>query len=140
MMRLIHKITKTSLLVIALMTSVSMVFAAEDRWSMDNLWSKQPVRQGAIGAAAGAAGGILSDRVSVGKGAATGAVVGVGSGLLTQSRYFNDRPLLRNALQGAAIGTGTSYATGSNKIKGAAVGAGAGAGYHYIRKYMDDRR
>lgn len=109
-------------------------------FAQDNLWRKPAVRQGAIGAAVGAGAGVLSDRTSVGKGALTGAAVGVGTGLLTQSRYFHDRPLMRNAAQGAVIGTGASYATGRNKLDGAILGAGAGAGYHYLRKYLDNNQ
>lgn len=105
----------------------------------NNLWSKPAVRQGALGAAAGAALGVMSDRTSVGKGAATGAVVGVGTGLMTQSKYLKDKPVLRNAAQGAVIGTGASYATGRNKLEGAALGAGAGVGYRYLKQYIDKR-
>lgn len=105
---------------------------------LDNLIHKPAVRQAAIGAAIGAAGGLLTDRTTVGRGAVTGAVVGAGSGLLTQSRYFRYRPLARNTVQGALIGAGTGYATGrENTLKGALLGAGAGAGYHYVRRYLD---
>jgi hypothetical protein len=96
-------------------------------------------RQAAVGAAVGVGAGALSDRTSIMRGAATGAVTGVGTGLVSQSRYFRNRPLLRNTAQGAIVGTGTSYALRKDKVKGAAVGAGAGAGYHYLRKYMNDR-
>jgi hypothetical protein len=105
----------------------------------DDIWRKPAVKQGAIGAAAGAAVGAFSDRSSVGKGAITGAAVGVGTGLMTQSQFFRDKPLLRNAAQGAVIGTGASYATGRSKTNGAVLGAGGGAGYHYVRKYLDRR-
>lgn len=75
----------------------------------------------------------------MGKGAVTGAAVGVGTGLMTQSKYLRDKPLLRNASQGAVIGTGAGYVTGGSKLKGAAIGAGGGAGYHYVKKYLDKR-
>lgn len=119
----------------ALLSAGASAFADPGSW--DTIWSKPAVRQAAIGAGVGAAGGVLSDRTSVGKGALTGAMVGAGTGLLTQSQYFGDKPLVRNALQGAIVGTGVSYATGNNKMKGAVVGAGSGVGYHYIRKYLD---
>lgn len=131
---------KTKLTALTALAAFSMTpgaFAADDRWSLDNLWSKPIVRQAAIGTAAGVAAGALSDRTSVTKGALTGAVVGVGTGALSQSRYLDDKPLVRNALQGAVIGTGASYATGASKTKGAVLGTGAGAGYHYIRKMLD---
>ncbi|WP_303674668.1 YMGG-like glycine zipper-containing protein [Vampirovibrio chlorellavorus] len=105
----------------------------------EDLWKKPVVKQGVVGAAAGAAVGALSDRSSVGKGAVTGAAVGVGTGLMTQSRFLRDKPLLRNAAQGAVIGTGASYVTGKSKVKGAAIGAGGGAGYHYVKQYLDKR-
>jgi hypothetical protein len=66
-----------------------------------------------------------------------GALTGAGTGALSQSHYLKDKPLLRNTAKGAVIGTGASYAMGSDRLKGAVLGAGAGAGYHYIRKYMD---
>lgn len=122
---------------LVLTTLLSMVSAS---YADDSLWSKPFVRQAAVGAAIGAGAGVLSDRTSVGRGAVAGGLAGAGTGAISQSRYFEDRPLLRNAAQGAVIGTGASYATGSDKLKGAVLGAGAGAGYHYIRKYLDDRR
>lgn len=105
----------------------------------EDLWKKPVVKQGVVGAAAGAALGALSERGTVGKGAVTGAAVGVGTGLMTQSKYFQDKPLVRNAAQGAIVGTGASYVTGGSKLKGAALGAGGGAGYHYVKKYLDKR-
>src|ERR1044072_4583879 len=71
---------------------------------LDNLIRKPVVKQAAIGAAAGAAGGLLSDRVAAGRGILAGGIAGAGSGLLSQSRYFDDKPLVRNALQGGIIG------------------------------------
>jgi hypothetical protein len=129
------KRTHTALAVLGclLVSSLSASALAED------VWRKPVVKQGVVGAAAGAAVGALSDRSSVGKGAVTGAAVGVGTGLMTQSRFLRDKPLLRNAAQGAVIGTGASYVTGKSKVKGAAVGAGGGAGYHYVKKYLDKR-
>jgi hypothetical protein len=106
---------------------------------LDRLMTKPIVKQAAVGAMIGAGAGVLSDRASVGKGAVAGALSGAGTGAVSQSRYFRDKPLLRNTAKGAIIGTGASYATGSDKLKGAVLGAGAGAGYHYIRKYLDER-
>lgn len=111
----------------------------QDNWSMHSLWAKPVVKQAAIGTAIGAGAGLFTHKTSVGKGALAGGLTGAGTGALSQAKYFKDKPLIRNTLQGAVVGTGTSYATDSNRLKGAAVGAGAGAGYHYIRKYIDDR-
>lgn len=125
---------KSSLVVMTLLSMIPASFAE------DSLWSKPFVKQAAVGAAIGAGAGVLSDRTSVGRGAVAGGLAGAGTGAISQSRYFRDKPLLKSALQGAVIGTGASYATRSDKATGAVLGAGAGAGYHYIRKYMDDRR
>jgi hypothetical protein len=114
--------------------------AEQGDWSFDNLMRRPIVKQAAIGAAAGAAGGILSDRTSVGKGALVGGLAGVGTGAVSQSQYFRDKPLLKSTAQGAIVGTGAGYALGGSAVKGAVLGAGGGAGYHYIRQYLDDRR
>jgi hypothetical protein len=105
----------------------------------ESVLKKPIVKQSAIGAAAGVAVGALSDRATVGKSAATGAVVGAGTGLMSQSKYLKDKPLLRNTLQGAAVGTGVSYATGKSKVEGAVVGAGSGAGYRLLKNYIDKK-
>ncbi len=130
-----HKRTVAALTILGGLLASSMHTSA----LAEDLWKKPVVKQGVVGAAAGAAVGALSDRSSVGKGAVTGAAVGVGTGLMTQSRFLRDKPLLRNAAQGAVIGTGASYVTGKSKVKGAAIGAGGGAGYHYVKKYLDKR-
>ncbi|MCE3235536.1 MAG: hypothetical protein K0Q50_1716 [Vampirovibrio sp.] len=123
---------KPALVAITLLGFIPASFAE------DSLWSKPFVKQAAVGAAIGAGAGVLSDRTSVGRGAVAGGLAGAGTGALSQSKYLRNKPLLKNTLQGAVIGTGTSYATRSDKVTGAVLGAGAGAGYHYIRKYMND--
>lgn len=125
----------------ALLAVLGCLLAASSNVAVqaEDLWKKPVVKQGVVGAAAGAALGALSDRSSLGKGAVTGAAVGVGTGLMTQSKYLKDKPLLRNTAQGAVIGTGAGYVTGGSKLKGAAIGAGSGAGYHYVKKYLDKR-
>ncbi len=103
-------------------------------------WYKKPMaRQAAIGAAAGVAAGALSDRMSVGKGALTGAVVGAGTGYMSQNNTLATRPLLRQTLKGALVGVGVGYAADYNVLKGGLIGAGSGAGYHYVRKYVLDK-
>jgi len=121
-----------SVLALSLMTAAPAAFS-------EKLLNKPIVKQAAVGAAAGVAVGAVSDRATVGKSAATGAVVGAGTGFLSQSKYFKDKPLVRRSLQGAAIGTGASYATGRDKTTGAVVGAGSGAGYHFLKQYLDKK-
>jgi hypothetical protein len=133
MMKIALKSLTVSALAVSLMTTAVQASFAE------KLIDKPMVKQAAVGAAAGVAVGALSDRASVGKAAATGAVVGAGTGLVSQSKYFKDKPLLRRSIQGAAIGTGASYATGRDKATGAVVGAGSGAGYHFIKQYLDKK-
>lgn len=136
----LHKMSTMAFLTAALLGLGTLPASAQDdKWSLDSLVRKPLVKQAAVGAAVGAAGGALSDRTSVGRGAAVGALSGVGTGLVSQSRFFHDKPLLRNTVQGAIVGTGASYALGTSPLKGAAVGAGGGAGYHYIRRYFDQR-
>lgn len=123
-----------SLTAVAAMAALGMMPMAQ----AEQVWYKKPiVKQSAIGAAAGVAAGALTDRVSVGKGALTGAVVGAGTGYMSQNDTLARKPLLRQTLKGAAIGAGTGYATDYGTLKGGLIGAGAGAGYHYVRKYID---
>lgn len=135
---------KTSLIALAALATIgstSGAFAAnQSDWSWRGLWDKPIVRDAAVGTAIGAGAGVLTHRTSVGRGALAGALTGAGTGAVSQSKYLKGKPLVRNTLEGAVIGTGASYATDSSRLKGAAVGAGAGAGYHYIRKYLDERR
>lgn len=133
----LYKTGIASVMACSLLGIAPGAFANQDDWSLDHLLSKPIVKQAAVGAAIGAGAGVLSDRTSVGKGALAGALTGAGTGALSQSHYLKDKPLLRNTAKGAVIGTGASYAMGSDRLKGAVLGAGAGAGYHYIRKYMD---
>jgi len=108
-----------------------------DPYLRDASTRKSILKSTAIGAGVGAATGLFSDRSNLGRGVATGAVTGLGTGLISRSHYLNDKPLLRNSLEGAAIGTGASVATHRSAGKGALVGAGAGAGYHFLRQYLE---
>jgi hypothetical protein len=101
--------------------------------------AKPVVKHAAVGAAAGVAAGALSDKSSVLKGAAIGAAAGIGSGLLNSSQTLNSKPLVKNTLRGAAVGTATSAVFGKNMVHGAAIGGAAGAGTQLIRDYMDKR-
>ena len=104
-----------------------------------NVMAKPVVKHAAVGAAAGVAAGALSDRSSVLKGAAIGAAAGVGSGLLDSSTTLNNRPMIKNTLRGAAVGTAASAVFGKSMVKGAAIGGAAGAGTQLIRDYMNKR-
>lgn len=126
---------KTSLL---MMVALAASVVTPNAFAGD-LWDKPAVRQGVVGAAAGAAIGGLSERSTIGKGAVTGAAVGVGTGLLTQSKTLRDNPLIRRSAQGAVIGAGASYATDRSVGSGAVMGAGGGAGYHFLKQYLDRR-
>jgi hypothetical protein len=131
----LYKAGVTSLMACSLLSLTPGAFADS---KLDDLLSKPIVKQAAVGAAVGAGVGVLSDKTSVGKGAVAGALTGAGTGALSQSKYMQDKPLLRRTAKGAVIGTGASYALGSDKLKGAVIGAGAGAGYHYLEKYLHD--
>lgn len=109
----------------------------QDHWSVHSLWAKPVVRDAALGTAIGVGAGMLTHRTSVGKGALVGALTGAGTGAVSQSKLLRGKPLVRNAVEGAVIGTGTSYATDSSHLKGAAVGAGVGAGYHLVKKALN---
>lgn len=107
--------------------------------SAGDWWRNDIVKQTAIGAGVGVAAGALSDESSALKGAGVGALAGAATGLIDYSGKLDRHPLVRNAAKGAIIGTGTSAVMNSGKVKGALVGAGAGAGYHLIRDYLDSR-
>lgn len=135
-MRDVLKSWTVSLLAASFLVAVVPASFAIDKQSV---LKKPVVKQAAIGALAGVAVGAVSDKAHVGKSAVTGAAVGAGTGLMSQSKYLKQKPLLRNTLQGALVGTGVSYATGKDKVTGAAVGAGSGAGYHFFKKFWDKK-
>lgn len=102
-----------------------------------NAFGNPIVKQSAIGAGVGAAAGAFSDKTSALKGAGIGAVVGAGTGLIDKSSMLQGKPMVKNALKGAAIGTGASAVMDKSKLKGAAAGAAAGAGFQLIKDYMN---
>lgn len=106
------------------------------RGRVQSSWQNPVVKQAAIGAGVGAVAGLLSDRSSMMRGAGIGALVGVGTGLIDNSRTLDNHPMARSALQGAAIGTGAAAISRKSGVKGAVVGAGAGAGLHYLKNYL----
>jgi hypothetical protein len=109
-------------------------------WTLDQVTSGQIFKHAAVGTAVGAGAGVLSDKTSVGRGAVVGGITGAGSGIVGKMDYLRDKPVLRNAAQGAVIGTGAGYALRSSRVKGAVIGAGSGAGIGYVREHMNDKR
>jgi hypothetical protein len=101
-------------------------------------WKNPVVKQAAVGAAAGAAASLLTDRSSLLKGAGIGALVGAGTGYIDKSNTLGNHPMAKSALKGAAIGTGLGAISGRGSVKGAVVGAGAGAGIHYIKDLLQN--
>ncbi|MBX2860129.1 MAG: hypothetical protein KTR14_02770 [Vampirovibrio sp.] len=99
--------------------------------------TRNVVKHSAIGAGVGAITGGLSERGSVLRGAGVGALTGAGTGVVDNSDTLRDRPLIRNTAKGAIIGTGVSATTKRSKLKGAAVGAGAGAGFQLLKDYLN---
>ncbi len=97
------------------------------------LWRQPIVRQAAVGAAAGAAVGVVTNR-PIGRSVGIGALTGAGTGAIDQTGALRGRPVLRHAAKGAVVGTGTSAVLGRSKWRGAAVGAAAGAGVGLIRQ------
>lgn len=104
-------------------------------WERENWTLKNILKHTAVGAGAGAGAGILSDRSSVGRGAGIGAVTGAATGIVDSSRTIRRRPLIKDAGKGAIIGTGAAAIQRESKLKGAAIGAGAGAGWHFLKKW-----
>lgn len=102
--------------------------------SLKDAWRNPTVKKGAIGAGIGLGAAALSER-SLMKGSLVGAGVGAGVGMMDNSRYFREHPLMRTAGKGALLGGGVSSVTGiSGVLPAAAIGAGIGTGVHYIKK------
>ena len=97
------------------------------------------VKQAAIGGALGAAAGLFSRESSIWRGLGIGALTGAGTGLVSDSKTMNRHPLVKSTAQGAIVGTGTSAVFRRSKGKGALVGAGAGAGWHFLKDYFDKK-
>jgi hypothetical protein len=123
---------------LTLLSAVFLVFSAPSHaWNGENQAVKTVVKQAAVGAGIGAATGYISKESSIGRGAGIGAITGAGTGLLDSSNTLRRRPLIKDTAKGAVIGTGTSAVLRNNKLKGAAVGAGSGAAWHFVKKVFN---
>lgn len=100
-----------------------------------DLWHSPTMRKGVVGAGAGVGMAALTDRNLL-KGGLIGAGVGIGASAMDDSYYFSRHPLVRRTGKGALIGLGAAAATSAAALlPAAAVGAGIGAGIHYIKSH-----
>jgi hypothetical protein len=95
------------------------------------------LKSAGVGALGGAVLGGVTERQSIGKGALYGAGAGAGAGLINNSNTLRNRDGVRRTAAGAVIGAGAGGASGRSILGGAALGAGAGLGYHVLKG--DDR-
>jgi hypothetical protein len=100
-----------------------------------DIWHSPSVRGGALGAGAGVGVAALTERNLL-RGGLIGAGVGLGVGAMDESYYFKRHPLVRRTGKGALIGLGAAAATSAAALlPAAAVGAGIGAGVHYLKTH-----
>lgn len=98
-----------------------------------DFWHSPTLRKGVVGAGAGVGVAALAERNLL-KGGLIGAGVGIGASAMDDSYYFSRHPLVRRTSKGALIGLGAAAATSAAALlPAAAVGAGIGAGIHYIQ-------
>lgn len=134
--RLMNKQLASLLLAPAVVVGLSSALI-QPAHALDRGEGKNILKQSLFGAGAGAILGGVSDDGSALKGAGYGALSGAGTGLIDSSDTMNRNPALKSTAKGAVVGTGVSGATNNSKVKGAAVGAGAGLGWHFLKKWMD---
>jgi hypothetical protein len=100
-----------------------------------DIWHAPSVRNGLLGAGAGVGVAALTERNLL-RGGLIGAGVGVGVGAMDESYYFKRHPLVRRTSKGALVGLGAAAATSAAALlPAAAVGAGIGAGVHYLKTH-----
>jgi hypothetical protein len=100
-----------------------------------DIWHSPSVRNGALGAGAGVGVAALTERNLL-RGGLIGAGVGLGVGAMDESYYFKRHPLVRRTSKGALVGLGAAAATSAAALfPAAAVGAGIGAGVHYLKTH-----
>lgn len=100
-----------------------------------DLWKSPSLKSGIAGAGIGLGAAALTERALV-RGTLVGAGYGVGVGLMDESYFFKKHPLMRRTAKGAAIGLGAAVVTSAAALgPAAAVGAGVGAGIHYLKTH-----
>jgi hypothetical protein len=109
--------------------------AGKIRDGFKDLWQSPTIKKGVMGAGIGLGAAALTER-HLGRGSLIGLGVGAGVGAMDESRYFSRHPLVRRTGKGALVGVGAAAATGAAALlPAAAVGAGIGAGIHYIKTH-----
>lgn len=99
-----------------------------------NLWGEPLLKKGIIGAGAGFGAAAIAEK-NLMTGSVVGVGVGLGWGVLDDSKTLEHRPLLKSMSKGALAGVGASAVTGGlGALPGAAIGAGIGAVNHYVQK------
>ena|GEM_PF-1741280 len=100
-----------------------------------DLWHSPTIRKGIVGAGSGVGIAAITEKNLL-KGGLIGAGVGIGVSAMDDSYYFKRHPLIRRTGKGAAIGVGAAAITSAAALwPAAAVGAGIGAGIHYIKTH-----
>lgn len=100
-----------------------------------DIWHSPSVRSGVLGAGAGLGAAALTERNLL-RGGLIGAGVGLGVGAMDESYYFKRHPLVRRTSKGALVGLGAAAVTSAAALlPAAAVGAGIGAGVHYLKTH-----
>jgi len=127
--------TKTLVIAAVLLGTISAL--SPQTYALDQYEKKDLLKKTAIGAGAGLVLGGVSERQSALKGAFYGGAAGAGTSLIDKSNRLNDNPLIRSTAKGAIMGTAVTGSTGHSLLKGAALGAGSGAGYHYLRRWWE---
>jgi len=117
-------------------SGLSSLAFADTKTQAKKAWGNPILKQAVVGAAIGTATGAISREGTALKGAGVGALVGAGTGLMDTSSTLDRKPLVKTTAKGALIGVGASTITKRNKLSGAAIGAGAGAGTHFLKNYL----
>lgn len=102
---------------------------------VQDIWRSSFIKKSIVGAGAGLGVAALAERNLL-RGSLIGAGVGASLGVMDNSPYFNQHPLVRHTSKGALIGVGAAAATSAAALfPAAAVGAGIGAGIHYVKSH-----